>query len=71
MVIGPPLPVQWVPPKQSAKVNDIETVRQIVTLARGDGMEISVLAALLQNGNEGGAGTRSSESLLRGLEEWV
>jgi hypothetical protein len=54
MVIGPPLPVGWVPPKPSPRVSHLETVRRIVTLARGDGMEISALAMLLQNSNEGG-----------------
>ena len=41
-----------VPPKPALKPNHVETVRQIVNLALGDGMEIVVLMALLHNGNE-------------------
>ena len=44
-----PNPAQWVPPKPALKKNDVETVREIINLALGDGMEIVVLMALLQS----------------------
>lgn len=47
-----PNPAQWVPPKPALKKNDVETVREIINLALGDGMEIVVLMALLQSQNE-------------------
>ncbi len=45
--------------KPAPNTYDVETVRQIVNLALGDGMEIVVLMALLETGNK----NRISESL--------
>ena len=69
MVIGPPLPIQWVPPKPALNVNveppkssNVETVRHIINLALGDGMEIVALSTLLQSGNEGDVNKRLSDA---------
>jgi len=51
-----------VPPKPALKPNHVETVRQIVNLALGDGMEIVVLMALLHNGNEKGVSGKLSDA---------
>jgi AbiU2 len=53
--------VQVVPPK-AAQRNDVETVRQIITLALGDGMEIVVLMALLETGNKNGISDSLSDA---------
>ena len=46
-------PSHSVPPTP-ARRNDVETVRQIVLLALGDGMEIVILTTLLETGNKNG-----------------
>jgi AbiU2 len=62
MVIGGPSPPRWVPPKSVPKKNDVETVRQIVNLALGDGIEIVILMSLLQSGNENGVNANLSNA---------
>lgn len=47
-------PEQQVLPDDPVQNNDVETVRKIINLALGDGMEIVVLMMLLENGNKNG-----------------
>jgi AbiU2 len=47
-------PDQLISPKSAPAKNDIETVRQIVNLALGDGIEMVVLMTLLESGNKNG-----------------
>ncbi len=60
MVIGEPKPARWVPPNPAP--NHVETVRQIVNLALGDGMEIVALMAVLQRQNEKGVNAKISDA---------
>jgi hypothetical protein len=53
---------QWVPPKPTFEPNHVETVRNIINLALGDGMEIVVVMALLQIGNENGVSANLSNA---------
>ena len=58
---------RWVPPKpdrpeaQDLKTRRVDTVRQIVSLALGHGMEIVALIALLQTLNDGDAPAKLSD----------
>ncbi len=61
MVIGDPKPARWVPPKPVQK-NDVETVRNIINLALGDGIEIVVLMTLLESGNKNGISDSLSDA---------
>src|ERR1700722_13957930 len=53
--------VQVAPPKPAQK-NDVETVRQIIMLALGDGMEIVALMTLLETGNKNGISDSLSDA---------
>jgi hypothetical protein len=48
--------------KATVKKGDVETIREIINLALGDGMEIVVLMALLQTGNENGVSANLSNA---------
>jgi hypothetical protein len=54
-------PSQLVPPTPARK-NDVETVRQIVSLALGDGMELVALTTLLETGNKNGISDSLSDA---------
>jgi alkanesulfonate monooxygenase SsuD/methylene tetrahydromethanopterin reductase-like flavin-dependent oxidoreductase (luciferase family) len=49
-------------PKPAPRQNDVETVRQIVNLALGDGMEMVVLMTLLESGNKNGISKSLSDA---------
>jgi hypothetical protein len=53
--------VNVVSPKPAQR-NDVEAVRQIITLARGDGMEIVALMTLLETGNKNGISDSLSDA---------
>jgi hypothetical protein len=53
-------PAQLVSP--APKKNDVETVRQIVNLALGDGIEMVVLMTLLESGNKNGISKSLSDA---------
>jgi hypothetical protein len=55
-------PDQLISPKSEPAKNDVETVRQIVNLALGDGTEMVVLMTLLENGNKNGSSKNLSDA---------
>jgi hypothetical protein len=55
-------PDQLISPKAASAKNDVETVRQIVNLALGDGIEMVVLMTLLESGNNNGSNKSLSDA---------